>query len=68
MGIQVGATKNLGRTLETNFTEILIRIHMFSFKKMYLKMSSENFGHFVLASMCYLHYPQDHIPYRGIGI
>ena len=28
------------RTLETNFSEILSEIHSFSFKKMYLKMSS----------------------------
>ena len=28
------------RTLGTNFSEILSKIHTFSFKKMYLKMSS----------------------------
>ena len=32
------------RTLETNFSEILGKIHSFSFKKMHLKMSSAN-GH-----------------------
>ena len=31
----------------TNFSKILTNIHTFSFKKMYLKMSSENGGHFV---------------------
>ena len=38
--------------LGTYFSEILIQIHAFSFKKMLLKMSSENGGHFVSASMC----------------
>ena len=38
-------------TLGTNFSEILIEIHTFSFKKMHLKMSSEKNGHFVSASM-----------------
>ena len=33
-------------SLETNFSEILIEIHTFSFKKMYLKISSGNTGHF----------------------
>ena len=37
----------------TNFSEILIEIHIFSFKKMHLKMSSGKIGsHFVLAWMC----------------
>ena len=35
---------------ETNFSEIVIGV--FSFKKMYLKMSSAKGGHFVSASMC----------------
>ena len=35
----------------TNFSEILIEIYTFSFKKMHLKMSSTNGGHFVLASI-----------------
>ena len=38
--------------LGTNFNEILIKIHTFSFKKMKLKCSLENGGHFVAASMC----------------
>ena len=38
--------------LGTNFSEILIEFHTFSFKKMHLKMSSGNGGHFVSASMC----------------
>ena len=38
--------------LGTNFSEILIEIDTFSFKKMHLKMSSENGGHLVSASMC----------------
>ena len=38
--------------LWTNFSEILIEIHTFSFKKIHLNMSSENDGHFVLASIC----------------
>ena len=36
--------------LGTNFSEVLIEINCFSFKKMYLKMSFENGGHFVSAS------------------
>ena len=39
--------------LGTNFSEILIAIYVFSFKKMHSKMS-ENGGHFVSASMSYL--------------
>ena len=38
--------------LGTNFNEILIEIYIISFKKMNLKMSSGNGGHFVSASMC----------------
>ena len=38
--------------LETNFSENLIENNTFSFKKMHLKMSSGNGGHFVSASMC----------------
>ena len=37
--------------LGTNFIEILIDIHTFSFKKMHLKGRLENGGHFVSASM-----------------
>ena len=37
--------------LETNFSQILIKIYTFSFKKMHLKMSSGQCGHFVSASM-----------------
>ena len=35
--------------LGTNFSEILIHIDIFSFKKMYLKMSSENWWPFCLS-------------------
>ena len=38
--------------LGTKFSEILIETHMFSFKKIRLKVSSAKVGHFVLASMC----------------
>ena len=38
--------------LGTKFSEILIEIHTFSFKKIHLKMSSGNGGHFVSVSMC----------------
>ena len=37
-------------SLETNFNEILIEIHIFLFKKIYFKCRLENGGHFV--SMC----------------
>ena len=36
----------------TNFSEILIGIQIFSFKKMHWKCRLRNFGHFVSASMC----------------
>ena len=39
------------RPLGTNFSEILIEINTFSFKKIHLKMSSGNGDHFVSASM-----------------
>ena len=35
-------------TLGTNVSEILTKIHTFSFKKMHLKMSSANWGQFYL--------------------
>ena len=38
--------------LGTNFNEILIEIHTFSFKKMHLKWRLRNGVHFVSASMC----------------
>ena len=38
--------------LGTNFNEILIEIHKFSFKKSILKWRVENDGHFFSASMC----------------
>ena len=38
--------------METNFSEILIGIQTFSFKKMYLKMSSAKWRPFFSASMC----------------
>ena len=37
---------------ETNSSEILIGIHAFSFKKIYLKLRLRNGVHFVSASMC----------------
>ena len=37
--------------LGTNFHEIFIEIHTFSFKKMYLKISLAKWRHFVSASM-----------------
>ena len=39
--------------LGTNFKEILIEIHIFSFKNIHLKMSSRKWSPFVLASMCW---------------
>ena len=39
-------------TLGTNFSEILVGIQSFSFKKMQLKMSSAKWRQFVSASMC----------------
>ena len=36
------------RTLETNFSEILSEIHIFSFKKMHLEMSSAKWRPFCL--------------------
>ena len=38
--------------LGTNFSEIVIEIHTFPFKKMHLKMLSTNGIYFVLALMC----------------
>ena len=38
--------------LETNFSEILIEIQTFSFKKMHFKMASAKWRQFVSASMC----------------
>ena len=38
--------------LGTNFSEILIKINTFSFKKCIWKCRQENGGHFVSASMC----------------
>ena len=38
--------------LGTNFSEIVIEMHTFPFKKMHGKMLSVNCGHFVLALMC----------------
>ena len=40
------------RPLGTNFSEISFEINTFSFKKLHLKMSSENGGHFDSVSMC----------------
>ena len=41
------------RPLATNFSEILLGIQTFSFKKMHLKMSSAKWRPFVSASMCF---------------
>ena len=38
--------------LGTQFSEILIETHIFSLKKIHMKMSSGKGGHFVSASMC----------------
>ena len=47
--------------IRTNFSGMLIEIHTFSFKKIHLKMSSGNGGHFVSASMCFNEfYIRDH--------
>ena len=40
------------RTLGTTFSEILIEIHIFSLKKVHMKMSSAKWLQLVLASMC----------------
>ena len=40
------------RPLGTNFSEILIEIHTFSFTKMHLRCRLRKGGHFVSASMC----------------
>ena len=40
------------RTLGTNLSELLSKVHTFSFKKMYLKMLSAKCRQFVSASMC----------------
>ena len=40
---------DLIRPLGTNFSEIIIKIHMFSFKKMHLKLSSEKWRPFCLS-------------------
>ena len=50
--IWTNAVKLLIGPLGTNLSEILIEILIFSFKKMHLKMSPGNVGHFVPASMC----------------
>ena len=42
------------RPLGTDFNEILIKIHIFSFNKMYLKYRPRNVGHFAWASMCWM--------------
>ena len=50
--IQTNAGILLIWPLGTNFSEILIEIDTFSFRKMHLKMSSGKWRPFVLASMC----------------
>ena len=52
--ILINAVILLTGPLGTNFREILIKIHTFSFKKMHLKMSSVKRGQFALAPMCWL--------------
>ena len=42
------------RPLGTNFNEILIEIHTFSFKKIHLKCRLRSGVHFVSASMCWV--------------
>ena len=46
--IRTNAGILLIRTSETNFSEILSKIHTFSFKKMYMKMSSGKWRPFCL--------------------
>ena len=50
--IQTDAEIFLISPLGTNFSEIRIKIHTFSLKKMHLKSRLQNGSHFVLASMC----------------
>ena len=50
--IWINARILLIRPLGTNFSEILIRIQTFSFKKMHLKMSSAKWRPFASTSMC----------------
>ena len=50
--IRTNAGILLIRPLGTNFSEILIEILIFSFKKMRLKVSSAKMRPFVSASMC----------------
>ena len=50
--IWINARILLIRPLGTNFSEISFEINTFSFKKLHLKMSSENGGHFDSVSMC----------------
>ena len=38
--------------LETNFSEIQIKIQQFSYNEMYLKVPSAKPSHFVAASLC----------------
>ena len=49
--IRTNAGKLLIRPLWTHFSELLIEMYTFSFKKIHLKMSSGNGDHFVSASM-----------------
>ena len=51
--IRTNAGISLIGRLGTNFNAILIENHIISFKKIHLKMSSGNGGHFVSASMCF---------------
>ena len=46
------------RTLGTNFSEILSKIHTFSFKKIHLKMSSGKWRPFCLGLKVLTHYPR----------
>ena len=53
--------------LETNFSEIVIKIQTFSFRKMRLKMSSGKWLSFVSASMCWIEKPRTLIHYPQAG-
>ena len=43
----------LNRPSRVNFNEILVEIHIFSFKEIHLKCRLQNDSHFVSASMCW---------------
>ena len=59
------------RTLGTNFSKILSKIHAFSFKKMHLKILSANWCPFFSASMCLHSWRRSHFdiePYPNYSV